>query len=83
MAARKIKIRHDENTRLKIQTSQLINRLMDHVVGKVELSSTQVQAAQILLKKSLPDLQATELSGDPDKPLAITGLEIRIVDPQS
>lgn len=69
MAARSRKIRHDENTRLKIQTSQLINRLMDHVVGKIELSNTQVQAAQILLKKSLPDLQATELSGDQDNPV--------------
>lgn len=71
MPARIRKIRHDENTRLKIQTSQLINRLNDHVLGKVELSTTQVQAAQILLRKSLPDLQATELSGNEDSPLKL------------
>lgn len=64
MAARKRKIRHDDETRAKIQTSQLINRLTDHVFGKVELSATQVRAAETLLRKTLPDLTATELTGD-------------------
>lgn len=63
MAARTNKIRHDENTRAKIKTSQLINRLTDHVVGKVEMQSTQVTAALGLLKKTLPDLAAVEHSG--------------------
>lgn len=61
MAARVRKVRHDENTRAKIQTSQLINRLYGHVVGKVELSPTQVRAAEVLLRKTLPDLSATEI----------------------
>lgn len=59
MAARKNKIKHDEDTRKKIQTSQLINRLQDHVLGTVDLSASQIQAAKILLDKSLPNLQAT------------------------
>jgi|TARA_R110000868_G_scaffold258991_1_gene516735 hypothetical protein len=42
--------------RERIQTSMLINRLSDHVVGKVELSPTQVRAAEILLRKTLADL---------------------------
>lgn len=66
MAARVRKIRHDEETRAKIQTSQLINRLQSHVLGKVELSPTQVRSAEILLKKTIPDLSATELSGSVD-----------------
>ena len=37
MAARTTKIRHDENTRLKIQATQLVNRLQDHALGKVEM----------------------------------------------
>ena len=53
-----------KNTRKKIQASQLINRLTDHINGTVELSSTQVRAAEILLKKSLPDLTSQELTGD-------------------
>ena len=62
MAARKdsrIKTKHRE----AIQTSMLINRLSDHILGKVEMTSTQIRAAQILLNKSLPDLRATEHSG--------------------
>jgi hypothetical protein len=55
MAARK-KIRHDDNTRLKIQAAQLINRLTAHANGEVELSSTQVRAIEVLLRKTLPDL---------------------------
>lgn len=56
MAARTTKIRHDENTRLKIKTSQLLNRLTNHAFGKVELQPTQVRAIEILLKKTMPDL---------------------------
>ncbi len=56
MAARIKKIRHDENTRLKIQAAQLINRLTAHAEGTVELSSTQVRSIEILLRKILPDL---------------------------
>lgn len=61
MAARKIKIRHDDETRLKIQTSQLINRLQDHVFKDVEISATQLKAIEILLKKTLPDLSHAEI----------------------
>lgn len=64
MAARTVKIRHDEETRAKIQTSQLINRLQGHVAGEFDLKPTQVQAALGLLRKTLPDLTATELSGN-------------------
>ncbi|BBB99388.1 hypothetical protein [Bradyrhizobium elkanii] len=60
MAARSVKIRHDEETRAKIKTSQLINRLSDHVLGKVEMKPTQVTAALGLLRKTIPDLSAAE-----------------------
>lgn len=68
MAAR-LNPKHDEATRQKIQTSQLVNRLQDHVNGVAELSQTQVRAAEILLKKTLPDLSATEMSGELAVPL--------------
>jgi hypothetical protein len=68
MAAR-LSPKHDDLTRSKIQTSQLINRLQNHVNGKAELSSTQVKAAQILLAKTLPDLTATKHSGEIRTPL--------------
>lgn len=60
MAARTTKIRHDDETRAKIQASQLVNRLQNHVFGKCELTPTQVRCAEILLRKSIPDLSSTE-----------------------
>ena len=54
----------EDNVRLKIKTSMLINRLSDHVEGKVELSATQVSAGLGLLKKTVPDLSAVEHSGE-------------------
>jgi hypothetical protein len=60
MAARKTKIRHDDETRLKIKTSQLMNRLQDHGLGLVEMTSTQVRAIEIALRKVLPDLSSVE-----------------------
>jgi hypothetical protein len=62
MAARK-SLSHDEKTREKIQTSQLINRLTDHAFAKLELTPTQVKAIEILLKKTLPDLKQLEVTG--------------------
>lgn len=62
MAARTNKVRHDENTRLKIKTSQLINRLSDHAFGKVDLAPTQVRAIEVLLKKTIPDLSQVDAS---------------------
>ncbi len=52
---------HDERTRAKIKTSQLINSLTNHVFGKNKLEATQVTAALGLLKKTLPDLQSVEM----------------------
>lgn len=63
MAARK-KIRHDENTRMKIQAALLINRLTGHAIGEVDLSSTQVRAIEVLLRKILPDLSDVRMEVD-------------------
>lgn len=70
MAARTVKIRHDDKTREKIQASQLVNRLQDHVFGKVDMKPTQVNAALGLLKKSIPDLSAIEAKHDVSDTLA-------------
>ncbi len=49
--------------RTKIANSQILKRLIGHVEGSVELSATQVSAGLGLLKKCLPDLTNTEISG--------------------
>lgn len=64
MAARIKKIRHDENTRLKIQAAQLINRLTNHANGEIELTATQVRSIEILLRKILPDLSDVKMEVD-------------------
>ena len=70
MAARKQRW-HPEEVRKRIQASQLINRLQDHVNSPKPgiMDQSQVSAANMLLRKVLPDLNSTEISGDPSKPL--------------
>jgi hypothetical protein len=63
MAAR-IRKQHQDETRARIQTTQLINRLQKQADGEVELTPMQMKAIEILLRKALPDLSAVELSGE-------------------
>lgn len=63
--------RHQEMCRDKIRTSQLINRLMNHVQGKIDLSQTQLKSIEILLKKCLPDLKQIEHVGSDGELLPI------------
>lgn len=72
MAARTRRPNHNDKSREAIRTSQLVNRLQDHIFDpegkpKVEISSTQLKAIEILLKKSLPDLSAIDHTGEIDQ----------------
>lgn len=68
---------HDAKARAKIKTSQIINRLngfvlqeADQQTGKpIEMTTTQVNAALGLLRKTLPDLTSTTLKLDDDREL--------------
>jgi hypothetical protein len=71
MASRK-QLWHPDEVRAKIQASQLINRLHDHAFGQVEMTATQLRAAEVLLKKAMPDLAAVTHQGDPEKPIGLT-----------
>lgn len=66
MAASRARLnpRHQDMVREKIRSSHIINRLTDHVDGKVELSASQVTAALGLLKKCIPDLAAVDHTGE-------------------
>ena len=81
MAARIRRIAHDEEVRARIQTSQLVNRLTDHALGKLDLAPTQIKAIEILIRKTLPDLQSIEMVADVDATVEITKIERVIVDP--
>ena len=52
-----------ERFKARIRVGLLQDRLQKHALGLLEMSSTQIQAAQTLLRKVVPDLSATEVSG--------------------
>jgi len=65
MAGRAPGFRHNEDTRKKIQSQAIINRLTTHVMAdKPIMDASQVNAAKTLLAKVLPDLKAVEVSGE-------------------
>lgn len=81
MAAR-LRKTHQDEIRTKIQTSQLINVLENHALGKTEdLPNSRLKAIEILLNKTLPNLQATEISGDVDSPV-MHQIQFKIIDPK-
>ena len=61
--------RHDEDLRRRIQVSNIIHRLHRHLDGEEELSVTRIKAAEILLKKALPDLAQVTHKGDDNAPI--------------
>ena len=63
MAAR-LRTHHQDEIRTKIQASQLINVLTNHALGKTDMEPSRIKAIEILLRKSLPDLQAITLDGN-------------------
>jgi hypothetical protein len=60
MAAR-IRTKHQDEVRAKIQASQLVNVLQNHALGLTEeLSASRLKAIEILLRKSIPDLSQVQ-----------------------
>ena len=66
--------------RVKIQNSNILNALIEHVEGRREMSSTQVTAGVALMKKVLPDLSNVEVRGDAENPL-VHEIRRTIIDP--
>jgi hypothetical protein len=59
MAARIRKTTLSDSWKDKIKVSMLMNRLVDHGDGKIELTNTQVRAIEIVLSKLVPTLAAS------------------------
>jgi hypothetical protein len=55
---------HQETTRAKIASSQILNRLIKLVHGEIEMPPHAVTAALGLLRKVVPDLSAVEHQGE-------------------
>jgi hypothetical protein len=72
MAARKMTKLHQDDVRAKIQSVHLIKVLSDHALGVIEeLSPTRIKAIEILLRKSVADLSAVEMTGEGGGPLSV------------
>jgi hypothetical protein len=64
MPARTRKILHDDETRSRIQASNIITRLHKLIQGEIEMPAHAVTAALGLLRKVLPDVTSVEHSGE-------------------
>jgi hypothetical protein len=63
MAARIRKTTLSDEWKAKIQAGAILTRLVKHVNGEIEMSASQIKAADILLKKTIPDLARSEVTG--------------------
>jgi hypothetical protein len=77
MAARKRKVVLTDDWKQNIRASMIMNRLSDHIDGKVDMSSTQINAAKIVLGKILPDLARSELTGMDGAPINVASIDMK------
>jgi len=70
---------HADKTREKIQVTQIVNRLNGYALGKddtkgnpIVMDAGQLRAAEVLLRKSLPDLSSVTIGGNSDEPVVFT-----------
>lgn len=64
MAARKRKVTLTDDWKANIRAGVLMARLYDHALGEVEMSQSQIKAAQIVIGKVIPDVARTEHTGE-------------------
>jgi hypothetical protein len=70
MPTRPLKKWTPDVVRQRIRVSKIVRRLIDHSMGLNEMSATQIRAAEILLKKAMPDLSAVEYTNQSnDRPV--------------
>jgi hypothetical protein len=68
MAARTKAVRLSEEWRERIRTAGILERLEKAAMGETEVTPTQLKAAEIVLRKTLPDLARTEVTGNDGAP---------------
>jgi hypothetical protein len=63
-----------ESVRARIRAGGIAKRLEEHVLGKVEMTASQVSAALGLLRKVVPDQQYIEHTGKDGGPIETTNV---------
>ncbi len=59
-------VRGTDIWREAVEVDALRQRLQEHALGKIHMEATEIKAAEILLRKCIPDLKAIEHSGSID-----------------
>ena len=67
--APRINPNHKAEVRERIKVSQLLNRLHQNALESECMTAGQLKAAEILLRKALPDLASVQHSGDSENPV--------------
>ena len=80
--AKRLTKRQADGARDAISTGLLIKSLQDHVLTDKELSQSRIAAANILLKKTLPDLKVTEVTGADGTALFPTDVNVNVIKPK-
>ena len=68
MAARKNTPRLSNEWRERIKSGVILSRLEQAALGEIEMTPAALKAAEIFLRKTLPDLARTEVTGDEGGP---------------
>ena len=55
---------HPDAVRLKIEAVRLVQELQAHIFNGIEMSMSQIRAAEILLRKCVPDLTTATVTTD-------------------
>lgn len=69
--------------RNKMKIGNLMSRVERHAKGEIEMTASQLKAADLFLRKTLPDLSRTMLQGDVNAPIVIQRIQREIVDPKA
>lgn len=70
-----------EAVRARIRAGGIAKRLEGHILGKVEMTASQVSAALGLLRKVVPDLSSMEHSGAGGGPIVYEKIVREVVKP--
>lgn len=64
MPARKNAVKLSVEWRERIRIAEILLRVQEHALGQVDMKPTELRAAEVLLRKALPDLATVEHTGE-------------------
>ena len=83
MMAARLRVKHQDEIREKIQVSNLITRIQKYALGELadeDISSNRLNAIKLLLSKTLPDLSTVTLDANLNHSGTIERIERVIID---